>query len=407
MMKSIAAAAISAIALALASTPIRAEGKYGPGASDTEVKIGQSMPFSGPLAALSVEGKVEQAYLQMINEKGGVRGRKITLLQRDDAYSPAKAVEQTRKLVEGDEVLGMFGSFGTSTNLAVRKYLNEKHIPQLMVVSGVSTWDSADLPWSMSFLAPDAGEGEALATYLRKSNPNAKVGVLYQNDDLGKEYLAGFRNGLGDRADGMIVKQEVYNVSDPSVDSQIVSLQASGADTFYVVATGKFGLLALRKTYDIGWKPQILLIGPESGLKSVMNPLGPEKSIGAISTSWLKDPGEAQWTEDKDVVAYREFMKKYAPDLDPNDQWPAYGYIAGELMVKLIERCGDELTRENLMKQATTLADLTLPLMRPGTSLNNNAQIRNPVDEFQVVRFDGKSWGPTGETFRVPGSGAR
>ena len=406
-MNNFSAAMIGALALAIASTPIWAKGKYGPGASDTEVKIGQTMPFSGPLAALSVEGKVEQAYIQMINEKGGVGGRKITLLSRDDAYSPAKAVEQTRKLVEADEVLGMFGSFGTSTNLAVRKYLNEKHVPQLMVVSGVSTWDSPDLPWSMSFLAPDAGEGAALASYLLKSNPNAKVAVLYQNDDLGKEYVGGFRKGLGDRADAMIVKQEVYNVSDPSVDSQIISLQGSGADTFYVVATGKFGLLALRKTYDIGWRPQILLIGPESGLKSVMNPLGADKSIGAISTSWLKDPGEAQWADDKDIQSYREFMKKYAPDLDPNDQWPAYGYIAGELMVKLIERCGDELTRENLMKQATSISDVTLPLMRPGTSLSNNVQIRDPVDEFQVVRFDGKSWMPTGQIFRVPGAGAR
>ena len=406
-MNHLSAAATGMLALALAATPLCAEGKYGPGASDTEVKIGQTMPFSGPLAALSVEGKVEQAYIRMINDKGGVGGRKIMLLARDDAYSPAKAVEETRKLVEADEVLGMFGSFGTSTNLAVRKYLNAKHVPQLMVVSGVSAWDSPDLPWSMSFLAPDAGEGAAFATYLLKEKPNAKVAVLYQNDDLGKEYLDGFRKTLGDRADAMVVKQELYNVSDPSVDTQIVSLQASGADTFYVVATGKFGLLALRKTYDIGWKPQILLIGPESGLKSVMNPLGPEKSIGAISTSWLKDPGEAQWADDKDVAAYREFMKTYASDLDPNDQWPAYGYIAGELMVKLIERCGNELTRENLMKQATSLAGVTLPLMRPGTSLNNNAQVRDPVDEFQVVRFDGKSWGPTGETFRVAGSGTR
>jgi len=406
-MNNISAAAIGALALALASTPVRAEGKYGPGVSDTEIKIGQTMPFSGPLAALSVEGKVEQAYIQMVNERGGVGGRKITLISRDDAYSPAKAVEQTRKLVEGDEVLAMFGSFGTSTNLAVRKYLNEKHVPQLMVVSGVATWDSPELPWSMSFLAPDGGEGAALASYLLKSNPDAKVAVLYQNDDLGKEYVGGFRKALGDRADAMIVKQEVYNVSDPSVDSQIISLQSSGADTFYVVATGKFGLLALRKTYDIGWKPQILLIGPESGLKSVMNPLGPDKSIGAISTSWLKDPGEAQWADDADVRTYREFMKKYAPDLDPNDQWPAYGYIAGELMVKLIERCGDELTRENLMKQVTSLSDVTLPLMRPGTSLSNNVQIRDPVDEFQVVRFDGKSWMQTGQTFKVPGAGTR
>lgn len=384
--------------LLCAATAAQAQKKYDPGASDTEIKIGQTMSYSGPLSAFGIQGRVEAAYFAMLNENGGINGRKVSLLSFDDGYSPPKTVEQTRKLVEGEHVLAIVSTLGTAPNIAIQKYLNAKKVPQLLILSGVSRWeDPVGAPWSMNFLPAYESEAKIFAKYLLQNKPDAKIGTLSLNGDVGGDFMRGLHEGLGDKTASMIVKETTYDSSDTSVDSQVLSLQAAGADTLILAAVGKFPAQAIRKAYDIGWKPLTMLFSPASTVKTSLEPAGPlERSVGFMSTVWMKAPGEPQWAGDEGAQAYLNFMKKYVPDVNPDDEVPALGYTEAQLAAYILRQCGDELTRENLMRQATSLRDVSLDLTLPGVTLNNSSDARNPIKQFQMVRFDGKIWVPVG-----------
>lgn len=402
-MKQIFVPILAVAVLAGFSCAAEAQKKYDPGASDSEIKIGQTMSYSGPLSAFGLEGRVEAAYFAMLNEKGGINGRKVTLLSLDDGYSPPKTVEQTRKLVELENVLAIVSSLGTAPNIAIQKYLNAKKVPQLLVLSGVSRWDDPEgSPWTMSFLPAYESEAKIFAKYLLQNRPNAKVGTLSLNGDVGGDFMRGLHEGLGDKAATMIVKETTYDSTDTSVDSQILSLQNAGADTLILAAVGKFPPQAIRKSYDIGWKPLTMLFSPASTIKTSLEPAGPlDRAVGFMSTVWMKAPSDPQWADDKGVRDYHEFMKKYMPDTNPDDEVPALGYTAAQLAAYILQQCGDDLTRENLMRQALSLHDVSLGLMLPGVVLNNSPQSRNPIKQFQMVRFDGKEWAPVGPVLRA------
>jgi ABC-type branched-subunit amino acid transport system substrate-binding protein len=397
-MKYFIALTMAGIVLAGLNGAAEAQKKYDPGASDTEIKIGQTMSYSGPLAAFGLEGRVESAYFAMLNESGGINGRKVTLLSNDDGYSPPKTVEQTRKMVESDNVLAIVSSLGTAPNIAIQKYLNAKKVPQLLVLSGVSRWDDPKgAPWSMSFLPAYESEAKIFAKYLLQNHPDAKIGTLTLNGDVGGDFMRGLHEGLGDKAATMIVKETTYDSTDTSVDSQILSLHDAGVDTLLLAAVGKFPAQAIRKSYDIGWKPLTMLFSPASTIKTSLEPAGPlERSTGFMSTVWLKAPSSPQWADDKGAQSYLGFMKKYLPDVNPDDEVPALGYSAAQLAAYILRQCGDDLTRENLMRQATSLKDVSLDLTLPGVTLNNSTTSRNPIKQFQMVRFNGKEWEPVG-----------
>lgn len=397
-MKRIFLPVVAAAALICLVAKAEAQKTYGPGASDTEIKIGQTMSYSGPLSAFGVEGRVEAAYFAMLNDKGGVNGRKVTLLSLDDGYSPPKTVEQTRKLVEAENVLAIVSSLGTAPNIAVQKYLNAKKVPQLLVLSGVSRWeDPVGAPWSMSFLPAYESEAKIFAKYLLQNRPNAKIGTLSLNGDVGGDFMRGLHEGLGDKAATMIVKETTYDSTDTSVDSQVLSLQAAGADTLILAAVGKFPVQAIRKAYDMGWSPLTMLFSPASTVKTSLAPAGPlDRAVGFMSTVWMKAPGEPQWADDKGVEAYLRFMKEYLPDISPDDEVPALGYTTAQMAAYILHQCGDDLTRENLMRQATSLKGVSLDLTLPGVTLSNSSDARNPIKQFQMVRFDGKVWVPVG-----------
>jgi branched-chain amino acid transport system substrate-binding protein len=385
------------IAAALAASPVLAQKKYDPGASDTEIKIGNLMPYSGPASAYGTIGKVEAAYFRKINEEGGVNGRKINYVSYDDGYSPPKAVEMARKLVEQDEVLLIFNSLGTPSNSAIQKYMNAKKVPQLFVATGASKWnDPKNFPWTMGWQPNYQTEGYIYAQHILKNTPNAKIGVLYQNDDYGKDYLKGFKDGLGAKT-GMIVKEVSYEVADPTVDSQMVQLQASGADTFFNITTPKFAAQAIRKAYDSGWKPVHYLNNVSASPGSVLVPAGLEKSVGLISTQYLKDPTDKAWANDAAIVEWTAFMKKYYPDGDLIDALNFIGWAVAQTMVQVLKQCGDNLTRENVMKQAASLKDFVLSAALPGIKINTSATDFAPLESVQLIRFDGKQWNRFGE----------
>ena len=369
-----------------------AQKKYDPGATDKEIKIGQTMPYSGPASAYGTIGRVEEAYFKKINEEGGVNGRKLVLLSLDDAYSPPKTVEMTRKLVEQDEVLLMFQPLGTAANSAIHKYLNTKKVPQLFVASGATKWgDPQNFPWTIGFNPSYQTEAHIYAKDILKRFPNGKIAVLYQNDDYGKDLLKGLKDGLGAKAN-MIVAEASYEVSDPTVDSQIVSLKGSGADIFVNIATPKFASLAIRKVYDIGWRPTHYLNNVSLSVGSVLTPAGLEKSVGLITVAYLKDATDPSTANDPAMKEYLAFMKKYYPEGNIADSSNVYGYSAAQAMVHILKQCGDNLTRENVMKQAASLKNLQLPLARPGIVMNTSPTDFHPFKALQLQKFDGKQW---------------
>jgi branched-chain amino acid transport system substrate-binding protein len=374
-----------------------AQKKYDPGVSDTEIKVGQTMPYSGPASAYGTIGRAEVAYFQMINEQGGINGRKITLISLDDGYSPPRTVEQIRRLVEQDEVLAIFQSLGTPSNTAIQKYLNAKRVPQLFAATGATKWgDPQNFPWTIGWQPSYQAEGHIYAKYVLQNKPNARIAVLYQNDDYGKDYVHGLRDGLGAKA-SLIIKEASYEVTDASIDSQIVTLQGSGADTFFIFATPKFAAQAIRKRYDVGWNALTFLNNVSQSVGSVLQPAGLEKSIGLVTASYLKDPTDPQWQKDKGFRDWVEWMKRYYPDGDLTDIFNGYGYSAAQTLVQVLKQCGDELTRENVMKQAASLKNLELPMALPGIKINTSATDFYPLEQLQLARFDGKRWVLFGE----------
>jgi branched-chain amino acid transport system substrate-binding protein len=395
-LRSCAVAAV--IGLALVAAPAAAQKQYGPGVTDAEIKIGGTAPYSGPVSAAGALGKVESAYVAMLNEQGGINGRKITFLSLDDGYSPPKTLEQTRRLVEEEQVLLIFGSVGTPTNTAIHKYLNARKVPQLFPSSGMSALgDPAHFPWTMGFQPNYRSEGKIYATYILKAIDHPKIAILYQNDDFGKDLLAGIKAGLGDRAGALIAQEISYEVSDPAIDSEIVTLQASGADVFVNITTPKFAAQAIRKSYDIGWHPTQFLSNIAAGIATTLTPAGLEKSVGIISAQYLKDYSDPAWAQDEGMRDYVAFLQRYAPEIDPNDHFAAQGYTTVQALVQVLKQCGDDLTRENVMRQAAALHDLRLPLLLPGIVVETGPSDFYPIRQEQLVRFDGKAWVRFGE----------
>ena len=357
----------TAVAIALSASSASAQKKYDTGATDTEIKIGQTNPFSGPASSYATIGKTQAAYIKMINDQGGVNGRKINLIQYDDAYSPPKAVEQVRKLVESDEVLLTFQVLGTPSNAAVQKYLNAKKVPQLFAATGASKFtDPKNFPWTMGFNPNYFVEGRIYGSYIIKNYPNAKVGILYQNDDLGKDYLNGIKAGLGDKASKMVVAEASYEVSDPTVDSQILKIKDAGADLFFSASTPKQAAQTIKKLGELNWKPVHILDINATSVGAVMKPAGLEYSKDVISVGYGKDPLDPTWKDDAGMKKYFEFMAKYYPDGDKDSSFNSYGYMTTELLIHVLKACGDNLTRENVMKQATSLKNVKLDLLLPG-----------------------------------------
>jgi branched-chain amino acid transport system substrate-binding protein len=376
----------------LYSSPASAQKKYDPGATDTEIKVGNIMPYSGPASAYGVIGKTEDAYFKKINAEGGINGRKINFISYDDAYSPPKAVEQARKLVESDQVLLIFQSLGTPSNTAIQKYMNAKKVPQLFVATGATKWgDPKDFPWTMGWQPTYQGESRIYAKYILENYPNAKIGILYQNDDYGKDYVKGLKDGLGAKA-SMIVAEAPYETSDPTVDSQIVKLKAAGVDIFFNVATPKFAAQAIKKVAELGWKPVHFLNNVSASVGAVLKPAGLDNSTGLLSTQYLKDPTDQAWKDDPGYKAWNEFMDKYYPDGNKIDSNTVFGYLLAQTMVQVLKQCGDDLTRENVMKQAANLKDLRLDMLLPGISINTSPTDYYPVEQEQMIKFNGERW---------------
>jgi ABC-type branched-subunit amino acid transport system substrate-binding protein len=387
-----------AAALALACGTAAAQKKYDPGASDTQIRIGQTMPYSGAGSIYGEVGKTQAAYFRMVNEQGGINGRKIDFISLDDAYSPPKTVEGVRKLVEQEKVLLLYGMFGTATNSAVHRYANTKKVPHLLLLTGASKWnDPKNNPWSMSFYPDYASEARVYARHLMASKPNAKVAVLYQNDDYGRDYLNGFKEALGARAKAMIVAEASYELTDPTVDSQIVQLKGSGADVLVSFSTAKAAIQTLRKLHDTGWKPAHYLAQGAALIGAVFNPAGPEKAVGVISTAYSKDPNDKQWENDAAFQDWLAFMKKYRPEADLRLGSHVYAYSSARLMVDILRACGDNLTRENVLKQATSIKPVQLPMFLPGVVVSSDAGDYRLIKSLQPVSFDGKRWNKLGD----------
>jgi branched-chain amino acid transport system substrate-binding protein len=392
MNKRMLLASIAGLAVAVAG-PALAQKKYSPGASDTEIKLGNTNPYSGPASAYGLIGKTIDAYFKKVNAEGGINGRKITFISYDDAYSPPKTVEQVRKLVESDEVLFVFQSLGTPSNSAIHKYMNSKKVPQLFVATGATKWgDPKNFPWTMGWQPNYQSEGRIYAQYLMKNHPNAKIGILYQNDDYGKDYVKGMKDGLGDKVKTMIVSEQPYETSDPTVDSQIINLKASGADVLFNVTTPKFAAQAIKKAHEIGWQPIHLLNNVSNSVGSVLKPAGLEAAKGVLSTAYLKDPTDSTWDNDPGKKDWIAFMDKYFPDGDKTSSFTAYGYSVAQTVAQVLKQCGDDLTRENVMKQAASLKNVQLPMALPGVVLNTSATDFFPFKQMQMQKFNGERW---------------
>ncbi|TYL88396.1 ABC transporter substrate-binding protein [Bradyrhizobium rifense] len=386
-------AAATALTLALSISAANAQKKYDPGASDTEIKVGQTMPFSGPASAYSSIGKTQAAYFKMINDQGGINGRKINLIQYDDAYSPPKAVEQIRKLVESDEVLLTFQIIGTPVNAAVQKYLNSKKVPQLFAATGASRFtDPKNFPWTMGYNPNYFVEGRIYGQYILKEHPNAKIGVLYQNDDLGKDYLNGIKAGLGDKAAKMIVTEASYEVSDPTVDSQILKIKDAGADLFFSATTPKQAAQAIKKIAEMGWHPVQIVDINATSVGAVLKPAGLDAAKDLISVNYGKEPLDPTWKDDAGLKRYFDFMAKYYPDGDKDSNFNTYGYGTAQLLVHVLKQCGDDLTRENVMKQAASLKDVASDVALPGIKANTSAADYRVNKQLQMMKFNGERW---------------
>ena len=387
--------ATTAIAIALlVTTPhALAAAKYDTGATDSEIKIGNIMPYSGPASAYGVIGRIEGAYFRKINEDGGINGRKINFISYDDGYSPPKTVEQAHKLVESDQVLFIFNSLGTPTNTAIHSYMNQKKVPQLFVATGATKWnDPKNYPWTMGWQPNYQTEAGIYARYILKNKPNAKIGVLYQNDDYGKDYLKGLKDGLGSKAGSMIVAERSYDVSQPTIDSQIVNLQASGADVFVDITTPKFAAQSIKKASEIGWHPMFFLNNVSASVGSVMRPAGFDASQGIISAAYLKDATDPEWQNDTDMKMWKAFMDKYAPQVDKADASAVYAYAVARTIVQVLNHCGDDLTRANIMKQAASLKNYNPGLLLPGIEINTSKSHFAPISQLQLIRFKDKTW---------------
>jgi len=392
-LRSIKLTSIAALCIAAGfTTSAFAQKHYDPGAGDTEIKIGNIMPYSGPASAYSSIGKTEAAYFRKINDDGGINGRKITFISYDDAFSPPKAVEQARKLVESDEVLLVFGPLGTQSNVAIQKYLNAKKVPQLFVSTGATRFgDPQHFPWTMGWQPNYQSEGRIYAKYILKHHPDGKIAALWQNDDAGKDQMKGLRDGLGDKAN-MIIADASYEVSDPTLDSQIARLKDSGANIFVSWTTPKAAAQAIRKIAEMGWKPVYIIGNTSSQVASVLKPAGFENAKGVISSAYLKDPTDPTWKEDEGVKEWTAFMDKYLPDADKADSGAVYGYAEAQTMVQVLKQCGDDLTRANVMKQAANLKDFKLPMLLPGITVNTSASDFFPLEQLQIMQFDGQAY---------------
>jgi ABC-type branched-subunit amino acid transport system substrate-binding protein len=389
----LAVAAATLALFATASTTALAQKKYDTGATDTEIKIGNIMPYSGPASAYGVIGKTEQAYFNKINASGGINGRKINFISYDDGYSPPKTVEQARKLVESDEVLFIFNSLGTPPNSAIHKYMNAKKVPQLFVATGATKWnDPKDFPWTMGWQPNYQSESHIYAKYLLKEKPDAKIAVLYQNDDYGKDYLKGLKDGLGAKAASMIVAEESYETTEPTIDSHIVKLKSSGADVFFDVTTPKFAAQAIKKTAEIDWKALHILNNVAANVGSVMKPAGFDASQGILSANYLKDPADSQWDNDAGNKEFLAFLAKDFPEGDKTNNSVVVGYAVAQTLVQVLKQCGDDLTRENIMKQAANLKDFRTEMLLPGITINTSPTDFAPIDQLQLMRFKGEKW---------------
>jgi branched-chain amino acid transport system substrate-binding protein len=384
--------------LAASSSGALAQKKYDVGATDTEIKIGNIMPYSGPASAYGVIGKTEAAYFKMINDAGGINGRKINFISYDDAYSPPKTVEQARKLVESDEVLFIFNSLGTPSNSAIHKYMNSKKVPQLFVATGATKWnDPKEFPWTMGWQPSYQSETQIYAKWLLKNKPDAKIAVLFQNDDYGKDYLKGLKDGLGAKAASMIIAEESFETTEPTIDSHIVKLKSSGADVFVDIATPKFAAQAIKKVAEIGWKPLHFLNNVSASVGSVIKPAGYQNAQEIISAAYLKDASDPQWNDDPGMKGFYAFLAKDFPEGDRLDQGTAVGYGVAQTLIQVLKQCGDNLTRENIMKQAASLKDFRTEVMLPGIKINTGPDDFAPISQLQLMRFRGERWNLFGD----------
>ena len=393
MVRKVASISAALLLCAATSTTALAQKKYGPGVSDTEIKIGNIMPYSGPASAYGVIGRTEAAYFKKINDAGGINGRKINFISYDDAYSPPKAVEQARKLVESDEVLLIFNSLGTPSNSAIHKYMNAKKVPQLFVATGATKWnDPKNFPWTMGWQPNYQSETQIYAKYLLKEKPDAKIGVLFQNDDYGKDYLKGLKDGLGAKASSMIVMEESYETSEPTIDNHIVKLKASGADVFVNITTPKFAAQAIKKAAEIGWTPTQFLNNVSASVGSVIKPAGYENAQNIISAAYVKDVTDPQWHDDAGMREFLAFMERDFPEGNKLDGSTVVGYGVAQTLVQVLKQCGDDLTRENVMKQAANLKSFRTEVLLPGITINTSATDFAPISQLQLMRFKGEKW---------------
>jgi ABC-type branched-subunit amino acid transport system substrate-binding protein len=392
------AAAAGAGALLVSQTGF-AQKRYDSGATDKEIKIGNINPYSGPASAYGAIGKTMDAYFKKINAEGGINGRMIKFITLDDGYNPSRTLEMARKLAEEEEVLATVGVLGTPTNSAIHKYMNQKKMPQLFVATGATKWgDPKNFPWTMGWQPNYQGESMIYAQHLLESKPNAKIGILYQNDDYGKDYLKGFIDGLGDKGKTMIVKQLTYEVTDATVDSQMVELKASGADVFFNITTPKFAAQAIKKAAEIGWKPQHYLNNVSNSVGAVMLPAGAENGVGILSVFYLKDPTDSQWANTPEFKEWMTFMQRYMPGADLKDLNIVFGYTLAQGTVQVLKQAGDNLTRENIMRQAANI-EMNLPMLLPGVNVKTGADDFYPIERGQLARWDGKTWVLQGKIF--------
>ncbi|OKO85682.1 branched-chain amino acid ABC transporter substrate-binding protein [Bradyrhizobium sp. NAS80.1] len=401
------AAASLALALIAASTSTAsAQKKYDTGANDAEIKIGNIMPYSGPASAYGIIGRTEAAYFKKINDEGGINGRKINFVSYDDAYSPPKAVEQARKLVESDEVLFIFNSLGTPSNSAIHKYMNTKKVPQLFVATGATKWnDPQNFPWTMGWQPNYQSETQIYAKWLLKNKPDAKIAVLYQNDDYGKDYLKGLKDGLGSKAASMIVMEESYETSEPTIDSHIVKLRSTGADVFMNITTPKFAAQAIKKVAEIGWKPLHFLNNVSASVGSVMKPAGFENGQDIVSADYLKDVSDPEWSNDPGMKQFLAFMDKYFPEGDKLDKGTIVGFAVAQTLVQVLKQCGDNLTRENVMKQAASLKDFRTEALLPGIQINTGPNDFAPISQLRLEKFKGERWELFGDVISADAGG--
>ena len=395
---------VSSAAIISASSTAFAQKKYDDGASDSEIKIGHCCPYSGPASAYGVIGKAHQAFFKAINEAGGINGRKVNFISLDDGYSPPKTVEVVRQLVEQEKVLVLFQTLGTPTNTAIHKYVNQKKVPHLYISTGASKWgDPKNFPWTMGYQPDYHTEGAIYAKHLLSTVKDAKIGVLMQNDDYGKDYWEGFKEGLG-KESGRIAKMVTYEVTDPTVDSQIIQLQDTGANAFFNISTPKFAAQAIRKAADIGWKPTQYLNNVSASVAAVLKPAGIDNSQGILTAAYLKDPTDKQWDTAEDMKTWRAWMAKNMPDANTADANYVFAYSVASLMVETLKRCGNELTRANVMKQAAGFKSFTNPLCLPGITINTSPTDYYPIQAVQLARFKGETWDLFGDVMHAESS---